>query len=169
MSGEHQRRLWMLPISNTSFYDRMSIVVGRALSKSVSVNHDTLTKVLVSFNYVVDHDTLVKILTSIPTPSSGGGDGGEWPEPKKKVVVKPTKKKKGVIYLDSIDASKLSINRSINIRITALVDVGVVVEGVTLLSESDIMKMTILNVDFIEATDNRPVVVTVLKEDYDNS
>jgi hypothetical protein len=67
MSGKHQRRMWTLPAptGGVSRYDRMQLVVGRAISGKVLVDHDTLSKTL--SNYLLEQDTFVKALTSIET------------------------------------------------------------------------------------------------------
>ena len=206
MSGKHQRRMWVLPAptGSTSRYDRMQIVVGRANSSTILVEHDTLSKTLlnyvleqdtfikvltsietltdtlisvsVSFNYEVDQDTLIKILTDLnirqdtlvrvtspqPVPPSSGGGGSGRINKAPMGVHKKKKKADEVIKLNKLDVSKLLSKRFIQIRVDALFEIKLTIGEAKLITENDIQSSTILNVDFIDITDTRPIEVNVL-------
>lgn len=107
MSGKHQRRMWVLPAptGSTSYYDRMHIVVGRSMSKSVVTQHDTLSKVLTSIRSLFD--TFIRVFVSGASATSSAGSGRISDAP----FVTHKKKKRYVadeiISLDTLDISKV--------------------------------------------------------------
>lgn len=109
MSGKHQRRMWVLPVptGSTSRYDRMQIAVGRAMSTTISIEHDTLTKVLTSI--ISLFDTCLRVIVQFISSAPYGEASG-------RILESPfwTRKKKDklsadeVFKLEKIDISKTS-------------------------------------------------------------
>lgn len=147
---------------------------------NIQVHTDTLITVSVSFNYQVDHDTLLRILTSvninhdtstrvvaIPSPiqeSYVSGSGRILAAP---IWVRRKKKKADeIITLEKLDISKLPVKRNIiNIRIEAMFEIKLTIGDVRLLTENDVQNLTILNVDFIDSIDEKPIEIKVFKEE----
>lgn len=145
---------------------------------SIETLTDTLISVSVSFNYEVNQDTLIKILTDLsirqdtlvrvtspqpvpPSSSSGGGGTGRI-NAAPIGVHKKKKKADEIIKLEKMNVSKLLSKRFIQIRVDALFEVKLTVGEVKMITENDVQNSTILNVDFIDITDTRPIEVKVL-------
>jgi len=192
MSGKHQRRLWVLPVpsgSTLTYYDRMSIILGRANSLSILneydtfisvlteylIQHDTLQRVLtnistdidtlinisVSFNYDVSFDTLVKIITQLPPISSsiGGGSG--------RINKAPfgddfKKKKNKVIYVNGEILSSSISDNNILVRVDAMFDLKPIINEIKLLTSNNIQNLKITGVDLINDNyRNQPIRINI--------
>lgn len=149
---------------------------------SIQVDTDTLLTVSANFNYEVDQDTLIKIIsllnvnqdtsisvTSIIPPSVIESEtfisSGHYTLETKRKRKKKIKDVDEVFSLGTIDVSVLP-TKSIQIRVEAVLEIKRSV-GVTSLSERDVQKLTVLNVEFIDVHDITPIEIVVvdIKED----